>query len=262
MILSSCEEVQTPDLGTAGKQWLQFGATNFQGNEADGKILVTVQLAADTNPTDLSIDFSILETSNTQGYTIEPSSGTIIIPAGELEAVIEITPIDNNATNDNISIKLALSENTSYPLGLLGEGLINHETTVTILDDDCTLDLSEFYGTYLANEDGYCDGCYEVVISEGPVEGTLLMANLYETGGTTVVELDNSDPSNPFIIYRSSEFGAVIQNHGTYGPGMATGSSDIPTSTFRTCDKYMDLYFKRCFDAGCFAYNHIQLTRK
>jgi len=265
LVLSSCEDVVTPDLGLEGNQWIQFGKASYSGNEADGTIQIPVMLAADSNPADLEVNFTVLSASIPDGYTIEPANGIVTIPAGEFVAYVEITPVDNSGTNDNIVIKLGLNENMSYPLGLAGQELRLVETKVTILDDDCPLDLTEFYGTYVAKEYGYCDGCYEVTISAGPVAGTLLVSNLYETGGTTVIELDNSDPSRPFVKYRSKEFGAAFNVSATYGDVWATTTADPYVSTFRTCDQFMDLTYKQCVSVGCFsaAYNvHIELTKK
>lgn len=260
LILVACGDVETPDLGKKTK-WIQFGAASYNGNEGDGTIMVPIQLAADSNPDDLTVNFTVTSDDDTK-YTITPSDGVITIPEGEFEAFIEITPIDNASTNDNLDINLSLENNPTYSLGLVGQGLELNTTTVTILDDDCPLDLTEFYGTYAAKEAGYCDGCYDVTVSAGPVANTLTMSNLFDTGGTTIVELDNSDPSNPVITYRSREFNAALQVNSTFGNVWATTPS-TNNSSFRTCDQFMQLFFRRCVSAGCFAGEvDIQLTKK
>lgn len=259
-LITACGDVENPDLGKDSK-WIQFGAKSYSGNEGDGKIMVPIQLASIDNPDDLSVQFTFESSDNTK-FNVVPADGNVTIPKGEFEAFVEITPVDNSDVNENLSIKLSLVENDKYKLGLAGEGLEQNSTTVTILDDDCPLDITQFYGTYLANEDGYCDGCYEVVVSAGPVPNTLTLSNLYETGGTTIIELDNSNPSSPLITYRSKEFDAALQVSSTYGNVWATTPSDN-SSSFRTCDQYMDLYFRRCVSIGCFSGQvHIQLTKK
>ena len=261
-MFSSCEDVTTPDLGsTKESQWLQFGNEAISGTESGGDIIVPVQFAAGSNPDGLEVGFTVVASSPT-GYTITPSNNKIIIAAGEFVSNIVITPIDNSYSNDNITFEITF-DNPSLPVGLAGQGLKNKETTVTILDDDCALVLEDFYGTYSAKEFGYCDGCYEVTVSAGPVAGTLLVSNLYETGGTTVIELDNTDPSDPFVKYRSVEFDAPLQVNDTYGNVWANAFTSTTKSTFRTCDKFMDLFFRMTVSIGSFAGEvHIQLTKK
>ncbi len=261
IVIISCEEVTSPDLGVKGKQWIQFENSEISGNEGDGAILVPIQIAANENQTDVTISFSVLESTTTEGYTISPSDGTVVISAGEFVGYIEVTPIDNAGTNDNIEIIFSIDNNSAdLPLGLAGEGLRLKQTTVVILDDDCPLDLTEFYGTYSAVEDN--SYFYDVVISEGPAAGTLLLSNLFGTGGTSVIELDNSDPSNPFAIFRSYEFNAPLYVHSSYGNVWASTGSDTPTSWFRVCDNFMNLYFKRCVSVGCFTGNtNVELTK-
>ena len=121
--------------------------------------------------------------------------------------------------------------------------------------------MSSFEGTYLANEFGYCDGCYEVSITYDPNEDVLVLSNLYETGGTTYISLDNSDPNNPSVDFRSRELGGVLYVNSTYGDVWATNPAEN-MSSFRTCDQFMDLVFRRCVSAGCFqGTTRIQLTK-
>ncbi len=258
ILLVACSTVETADLGIKSK-WIQVGSESFSGKESDGTIMVPIQLASDSNPEDLTVSFTVTS-SDSEKFTIVPSGGTIVIPKGEFEAFIEITPIDNLDVNENININIDLNENEKYGLGLLGEGLESNKTVVTILDDDCPLDVTEFYGQYDALEDGQYE--YVVTVSAGPVPGTLTLDNLYETGGTTVIELNNTDPSNPFITFRSREFSAVLQDDPTYGDLWATDPTAI-NSSFRTCDKFMDLVFRRCVSVGCYGGTvNVKLTKQ
>lgn len=260
LFIVSCQDVETPDLGV-DEQWLQFGEETYTVTENSASpIIVEVFYAADSNPDGVTVNYSVVS-DNPDAYEISPSGGTIQIPAGEFKAEIVITPIDNAETDGNKNITITI-DNEDIPVGLVGEGLFNEETTVTITDDDCELDLESFEGTYLANEFGYCNGCYEVSITYDEENNVLVLSNLYETSGTTYIELDNSDPDNPSVDFRSRELGGVLQVDATYGDVWATNPTAGNLSSFRTCDQFLDLVFRRCVSAGCFAGNvQIQLTK-
>lgn len=260
LFMVSCEEVQTPDLGV-NEQWLQFGQETYTVTEnSTTPLIVKVAYAADTNPNGVTVNYTVTS-ENPDAYEISPSGGTIEIPAGEFIAEIVITPINNSETDGNKDIILTI-DNEDVPVGLVGEGLSHDTTTVLITDDDCELDMTSFVGTYLANEFGYCDGCYEVSITYDETNDVLVLSNLYDTGGITHISLDNSDPSNPVVNFRSKELGGALQVNATYGDVWATNPSGGNQSSFRTCDQFMDLVFRRCVGAGCFAGTaRIQLTK-
>ena len=261
-LITSCQEEEKPNLGL-DEQWLQFGEQTYTVTENSASpLVVKVFYGADTNPDGVTVNYTVVS-DNPDAYEITPSGGTIEIPAGEFSADIVINPVNNAETDGNKEIVITL-DNEDIPVGLAGEGLFNADTTVTITDDDCELDLSSFAGTYLANEFGYCDGCYEVSITYDEANDVLVLSNLYETGGTTYISLDNSDPSNPKVNFRSQELGGVLQTNATYGAVWATNpaASVGNLSSFRTCDNFLDLVFRRCVSAGCFAGNvQIQLTK-
>ena len=272
LFLVSCEDVETPDLGV-DEQWLQFGEETYTVTENSASpVVVEVFYAGDTNPNGVTVDYTV-ESENPDAYEMSPSGGTIEIPAGEFKAEIVITPIDNAETDGNKNITFTIN-NDDIPVGLVGEGLFYDQTTVTITDDDCELDLESFEGTYLANEFGYCDGCYEVTVTYDEENDVLVLGNLYETGGTTYISLDNSDVENPLILFRNyNDLGGLIdpatRPNNQYGDGYAINPSMVSGNTaannissFRTCDNFMDLYFYIYYPAaGVLGPVQIQLTK-
>lgn len=257
--IMGCQEEEKPNLGK-NSQWVQFDSEEYAVTENSASPLVVhVLLASDKNPDGVTINYNVT-TDNADAFSLEPS-GSVTIPAGEFSADITISPIDNAETDGNKSLTLSL-QGDDIPVGINGEGLLNQSATVTITDDDCALDMKSFEGSYLAKEFGYCDGCYTVNITYDETNNVLVLDNLYETGGTTYIELDNSDPSNPVITYRSKELGGALQVNADYGDVWATTPTNNPSS-FRTCDNFLDLYFERCVSAGCFNGGpvHIQLTK-
>ena len=258
VFLASCEEEYNP-YNPDG--YVQFSTENLSVTENSTTPLVSkVLLGKDTNPNGVTVNFTV-NASDPSRYKIEPEGGTITIPAGEFSSNIVITPIDNANSDGNASINLELLPG-ELPVGIAGEGRISNKQTILVTDDDCELDYSSFVGTYTANEIGYCDGCYEVNISYDEANQALVLSNLYETGGTTYISLDNSDPANPSVNFRSKEFDAPLQVSAQYGNVWATNPSDGNKSTFRTCDNFLDLVFRRCVSVGCFQGDvQIKLTK-
>lgn len=255
----SCEDLSTPNLGD-NEQWIQFEfATSTVSESAAEPLAVPVLYASGTNDSELSVNFTYTA-SSTEGYEITPSNGVVTIPAGEFVGYIYVTPIDDDVTNDDITIDFTLSSN-DIPLGLAGEGIYNTTSQVTIVEDDCPLVLSEFVGTYSADEEGY-DVIYEVSVTyDESNPNVLTFSNLWDVGGTTTLTLDNSDPANPIIYFQDGEY---LYNNPDYGAAATYNPSalgDVDRSTFRTCSKYMDLYFRVCVSAGCFAEAHIELNK-
>ena len=243
--------------------YVQFSTESLALTEnATSPLISKVLLGRGSNPDGVTVNFTV-NSSDASRYTIEPANGSLLIPAGEFTANIIITPIDNAESDGNASIELELVPG-EFPVGIAGEGRIANKQTILVTDDDCELDYSSFVGVYEANEFGYCDGCYEVSISYDEANQALVLSNLYETGGTTYISLDNSDPVNPSVDFRSKEFDAGLQVDANFGNVYATNPTAGNKSSFRTCDQFLDLIFRRCIpDGRCFAGEvQIQLTKK
>ena len=158
-----CEEdllvYDTPD------GFVQFTTSSSNTTEDGSPIVATILLGSGSNPSGVSIPFSIT-TSDASRYTITPASGTVEIPAGQFSADITITPIDNLDSDGDVNIELALGSG-SIPIGVGGEGSILTTSSLTIIDNDCPFVAEEFAGAYdlemtLANGFIYAAGTYDV----------------------------------------------------------------------------------------------------
>lgn len=145
------------------------------------------------------------------------------------------------------------------------------DSTLTITDFiGCPFDINAFVGTYVANEEGYCDGCYEVEIEYIASINALYLTNLYDSGGAALINLNaNATASNPSVDFIGSLYDIALYVDGTYGnvwavnPGDISGATSDNISTFDACNQSMDLYFGRCVSAGCFSGTvHVELTKK
>ncbi|NER11744.1 hypothetical protein SAMN06265375_1057 [Muriicola jejuensis] len=148
--LTSCEEdllvYDTPD------GFIQLSAESGSITEDAATSIVTqVLLGRGTNESGVTVSFSVTS-SDPSRYVVSPSTGTIDIPAGEFSADIEITPIDNFAADGDLDVVIELSSGNSLPIGIGGEGGFNTTRTITIIDNDCPVDINAFVGTFTVFE--------------------------------------------------------------------------------------------------------------
>lgn len=178
---------------------------------------------------------------------------TVTLPAGETSVGIPITvPAGNLDAFDPKTVVLKITSTSE----IISEA---DKTTVT-LQAACTLNLDSFIGTYTANKVGVASP-YNVTVTLGPVANTLMLTNLDERNGQTVIEL-STDVTDPTITYRSKEFDAFTYIHGLGGVSARTVKPEL--SSYNSCDNYMILEFKRCIpDDRCFGgTRQITLTKQ
>ncbi len=200
LIFTSCEDPVTPDLGV-DEQWLQFGQDEYTiAENSPDPLVVTVFYAADTNPNDITVDYTVTS-GNPDRYELTPTTGTVTIPAGEFSADIIIDPVDNFTADGDGEIVLELASHPDYPIGLVGGETSGRMSTVTIIDDDCPVDIESFVGTYSVAEQftsgvnapfGLTDffgESYQVDVSLAPGDAT----------GTQLV-LNNSAGFDPYFV--------------------------------------------------------------
>ncbi|MGR7812315.1 hypothetical protein [Lacinutrix undariae] len=149
----SCEDVEQINGKLTSTEWLQFENATDQVSENDTEpLLVPVIYAAATNDTDIDVSFTYTAT-DTQGYTVEPANGIVTIPAGEFVGYITVTPIDDIIVGENVVLDFTIEANTDFNLGIAGDGVYNVNSIVTIIEDDCPIDIvADWEGTYSGTE--------------------------------------------------------------------------------------------------------------
>lgn len=151
LLFVSCQDVETPDLGV-DEQWLQFGESSYEVPEnAANPLVVKIFYAADNNPNGVTVNYTVTS-SNPDRYEIVSQTGSVEIPAGEFSADILIDPVDNFSADGDAEITLELESDSGIPLGIAGEGIYNQTALITIIDDDCPVDIESFVGTYAVDE--------------------------------------------------------------------------------------------------------------
>ena len=204
LVSFSCEDITTPDLGRES-QWLQFerAAYSVPENSPEPRE-IAVLYAAETNDSDIQVSFTYTA-SQMDGYTIEPANGVVTIPAGEFIGYITVTPINDNTASGDITIDFSIEGNTGFNLGIAGEGVYNTTSTLTIVEDDCPIDLSEWVGIYSVTEQ------FIPPSVNAPNGLSFFFGEIYQ------VELsaDASDPSGTQVILTNSPGYNVYFDSGT-----------------------------------------------
>ncbi len=142
--LVSCEEDLV--IYDTANGFTQLAATSGTVTEDAGTFAATVLLGSGENANGVSVDFTVTS-SDPARYTVEPASGTLEIPAGEFSADIVLNIVNNLLVDGNIDVTITLTGG-SVPVGIGGEGALNVASTITIVDDDCPVDINAFVGTF------------------------------------------------------------------------------------------------------------------
>lgn len=150
LLMSSCEEdlliFDTPN------GFLQVDTATGQKAENDPTPIITkVLLGRSSNPSDLTVNFQV-NSSDPSRYSVTPSSGQVVIPAGEFTADISLVAVNNFDSDGDIDVEIVLSESQGVPVGIGGEGVNLVKKVITISDDDCPLEINDWVGTYTVFE--------------------------------------------------------------------------------------------------------------
>lgn len=215
LVSFSCEDITTPDLGRES-QWLQFERAAYsvpENSPEPGQIAVLY--AAETNDSDIQVSFTYTA-SQADGYIVEPANGIVTIPAGEFMGYITVTPINDNTASGDITIDFSIEGNTGFNLGIAGEGVYNTTSTLTIVEDDCPIDLSEWVGIYSVDEQ-FTSG----------VNAPFGLADFFGEIYQVELSVDTSDPSGTQVIINNS-------------PGYNIYFYDGTVMSFLTCNQEVE----------------------
>jgi hypothetical protein len=113
--------------------------------------IVTTILLGRNNTEGVEITFSVTSSDDSR-YTVSPASGTLSIPAGENTAEIMLIPVDNFDVDGDVDVVIELTSGSSVPVGIGGEGQQLVSRTITVIDNDCPIDIESFVGVYTVFE--------------------------------------------------------------------------------------------------------------
>ena len=231
LAFASCgeEENITLDIGDGFVQFAGSSAS-VQENSTDPisvEVLYGGSLASNTNG--INVNFT-LEGADASRFTVTPANGTIQIPAGQASASITVLPIDNYVVDGNLNFSITLAADGDKPVGIGGEGINNSTFDLTIVDNDCPVDINGFVGTYTVFEN-----------FTGGTNAPSGLNNFFGESYQLEMTLAPNDPSGTKLIVNNSPgFDTYIPN-GTVlafdtcnGKVTFNGASQVQVALFRT----------------------------
>ena len=216
-------------------------------------LVTEVLLGSGTNTSGVTVNFTVTS-SDPSRFNVTPSTGSLTIPAGEFSGNIELEVVDNLLVDGDAEVVIELTSGSSVPIGVGGEGNFATSRTITIVDNDCPVDINAFVGTFTVFEN-FTDGAnapsglsdffeemyqVEIALVPGDASGTKIVINNtpgfneYMPDGTVMTFLACSgtisfDAGFPTVGggFRNFEFDASSYDEEA-GVIMATG----PLATF------------------------------
>ena len=187
-MLNSCDE-ENGRQTFEGPYYAQFTRSAQSINEnTTGQADVEVSNVGPTLDVPITVNYSVDPASTAvEGVDYEfigGAPGQITIPAGQHFGTIGIKPIDNFATESDRTVILNLESATGLEAG---RGAIGIQHTVTILDNDCPIDLEGDFSTVINETNpGGCEGVTSTVsvskVSDNP-DGSVTYSISDITGG-------------------------------------------------------------------------------
>lgn len=181
----------------------------------------------------ISVDPSSTAVSGSE-FTLETTTYTI--PAGEMSVNAQIKVDTNNLDPFNAKTLVLRIDSTN-------KGISEKNKTNIVLQAVCALNMNSFIGNYTSTTDGISSNSVVVL---GSKPNSLLIT----TGTEKILIVLNTEVTKSTITYVDK--GAVLSINATYGDVWATTITP-ELSTYNSCDYSLNLEFKRCVSAGCFA---------
>lgn len=145
-----CENAEPVILETSGFLQMQNSSASIIENVTD-PITATVVLGGTASSSDITVNYTV-SSSDDSRYTISPSTGTVTIPAGEFTADIQLFTVDNFDVDGDVDVIIELDSTNSLPVGIAGEGLKSNSQTITVVDNDCPIEINDWVGVYTVFE--------------------------------------------------------------------------------------------------------------
>lgn len=197
-LLTACEEdLLVFDTETG---FVQLSSATGEIEEAAASPIVTsVLLGSGENASGVTVNFTVTAADPSR-FTVEPSNGVLEIPAGQFSGDITITPVDNVIVDGNMDITISLESSSSVPIGVGAEGMELTSRTITLVDDDCPVDIDAFVGTFSVSE----------VFTAGTNEGVTLAGAFGESYQIEMVAQPGDVTGTKLVITNSAGFNQYI----------------------------------------------------
>lgn len=244
LLTVSCEEDVVIYDNVNGQSFLKFENTAiglpipFTGSET---VMVPISVST-ISSSERTVSVSVVS----EDSTLDPANYTftqeVSIPANSYTGMLSII-----GTNANIEI--GVLETIVFKIDELSTGNSNASSTLLTVEAflNCPYNPLDFVGSYTSN------GSYEVQVTYDATTDLFRFINLRNAGGDTYVRFSypNSVAVVDFVNDRLTNFG-VLEINATFGNVFAVNLSGESLSTFRTCDQFIFLTFRRQIPDGRF----------
>ncbi len=133
------------------------------------------------------------------------AAGSVVIPAGKSQAAFTITAINDlfSSGNKEVVVTITGASASNYQLGYAQSGL-GESLTLTIIDDDCPIDLSTFAGTYsmasVGTEGAFNEGFDLCASAARDCSGDVTLTPIATDPTGTTATIDHASFGNPLQI--------------------------------------------------------------
>jgi len=174
---------------TVVKDQVKVGGTSDATEEPATDGLVTIEREG-PNDFDLTVNFSTSDSDMDGDYTVSPSPASIVIPAGQSQAVVHITPIDDQIVESPAeTVELSIESGQFYDIDTPGYGDLtiqeDTEPTFTVSAPSSVSEGGDL--TYTITRSGETSGSVTVYFSYG---GSAVPGEDYTTSTYSVVFAD------------------------------------------------------------------------
>ena len=186
----------------------------------------------------ISVDPSSTATSGVE-YTLEKTSYTIA--PGDMSVNAQISVDTDNLDPFDVKTVVLRIDSSS-------QSVSESNMTTIALQAVCELDLEGFVGTY---DSTGSEGPATVTIVLGSKPNSLLITGV-EGGDDQILAVISGDVTKPTITFVEGGEEAVLFVHPSYGNAWATTLTP-QQSSYNSCDFTINIEYKTCVGAGCFA---------
>lgn len=237
------------------------GNSSSRGEANEEAVSFPIKLMAPAQSQDVTVEILVSGTA-VEGEDFELLTPTVTIPAGEFFADVEVDLFDDFDEDGSKTIILEIGSVSGGLKSGLTDGSVGKKNTITIADNDCALDLSEFVGAYdveLDNAAAFVYGagvlcCLETNLQLGAEPGTLVDTDFYGlvSGGfanaNAAVRLvvDGSNPANITVALNPSP----VLGYTNAAGAPRNYRQQATLGTLFTCDKKFTVKFEIVDGAG------------